>query len=243
MRMKKFVNINLSSLKRIFVRDSSTLREINKDVIYQFSPVSEIFNGNYEYEMSCGEIRKKGDFGIGTFEGLDGQMVILNGKIYQIKDDGIAYLPDDTIKVPYVAITCFQPDFSYLLDKEVHFDGLTEVLDKILIDRSIFYAIKVQGKFKHLKVWGGYKQSKPYLPLKEVLRLPIPTFDLFNVEATLVGFWCPQFAEGLNVPGYHFHCVTLNERAGGHVDECIIENCTIEIDEIHSLYLDLPVKK
>lgn len=238
--MRKLLDIALNCAKSF--RQRKIVNNTHYNVLYQFAPIADIFNGNYERQMTCGEIRKKGDFGLGTFEGLDGEMVVLDGKIYQITGDGQVSLPADGVETPFVAITHFQADAMHPLTEEVNLAGLTAVLDNFLPNKGIFYAIKIQATFKYIKVRSGFKQPQPYPSLTEVLRQSLPTFELTHVQGTLVGFWCPKYAESLNVPGYHFHFLTLDEKAGGHVDECLLEHGQIEIDEIHRLYLDLPIK-
>ncbi len=39
-----------------------------------------------------------------------------------------------------------------------------------------------------------------------------PVFEYNNIEGYIVGFRCPEFVEGLNVPGYHFHFVSKDKK-------------------------------
>ncbi len=46
--------------------------------------------------------------------------------------------------------------------------------------------------------------------------------------------------KGINVPGYHFHFITEDKKAGGHLLECQTENIRIGIDYTSNSYLELP---
>lgn len=56
----------------------------------------------------------------------------------------------------------------------------------------------------------------------------------------MVGFRMPEYMEGLNVPGYHFHFITDDRKAGGHVLDCLIEEAMVEIDYSSGFHMKLP---
>ncbi len=88
-----------------------------KDILFQVSTIDALLEGIYDGDITCRELKSHGDFGIGTFNGLDGEMIELGGNIYQCRADGVAYPADDSTKVPFAAVTFFEPDKTVLLDK------------------------------------------------------------------------------------------------------------------------------
>jgi len=210
----------------------------NKDVLFQISTIGALLEGVYDGETTYGELKRHGDFGIGTFNGLDGEMIGLEGKFYQIKTDGIAYLVDDSIKTPFAVVTFFESDKSALLEKIENYDQLKKYLDKLLPTKNIFYAIKIEGTFKYIKTRSVPGQSKPYPLLVEVVKTQ-SIFEFHNVKGTIAGFWCPCYVEGVNVPGYHLHFITEDRKAGGHLLECHLQNARVDIDYTSEFYMAL----
>jgi acetolactate decarboxylase len=85
-------------------------------------------------------------------------------------------------------------------------------------------------------------QQKPYPPLAEVTKNQ-PTFEFHDVEGTLVGFWCPSYVDGINVPGYHVHFLNADRNAGGHLLDFTMESGQIQLDATPNFYMCLPVNE
>lgn len=211
----------------------------NQDVLYQTSTINALLEGIYDGEETFGELKKYGDFGLGTFNALDGEMVAVDGKFYQIKTDGIAYPVSSSMKTPFAVVTFFKPDKIFIIDKVKNYEELKKFIDERLPSKNIFYAIKIEGNFEYIKTRSVPRQKKPYLPLVEVVKKQ-SIFTFHNVKGTVIGFRCPSFVKGLNVPGYHLHFITEDRKAGGHILECSMKNVKAEIDYTTKFYLVLP---
>ncbi|MCJ7655836.1 MAG: acetolactate decarboxylase [Dehalococcoidia bacterium] len=208
----------------------------DKDVLFQTSTFSALSEGDYDGDLTYKDLRQHGDFGIGTFDDLDGEMVALAGEFYQIKADGKAYSVEDAMETPFAVVTFFERDKTVSLDKALDYEQLKQYLDSILPTGDIFYAIRVEGAFKYIKARSVPAQSKPYPSLAEALEGQT-IFEFHDVTGTLVGFWCPAYAEGINVPGYHFHFITSDGKNGGHLLDCKTESVKIEIDYTPELFM------
>lgn len=211
----------------------------DKDVLFQTSMYSVLSQGDYDGDLTYKELKQHGDFGIGTFDSLDGEMIALTGEFYQIKADGKAYPVEDSMETPFAILTFFEPDETVSSDKVSDYDQLKQYLDSILPARDIFYAVKVEGVFKYVKARSVPAQNKPYPPLDEALKGQT-IFEFHDVPGTLVGFWCPSYMEGINVPGYHFHFITSDRKAGGHLLDCQAQSTQTEIDYTSGFYMVLP---
>ena len=152
--------------------------------------------------------------GIGTFNGLDGEMIGLDGAFYQIKADGIAYLVDGSMRTPFAVVTFFESDQMVWLDKASDYKELEKYLDDLLPTPNIFYALKIEGIFEYIRTRSVPRQNKPYAPLVEVIKNQ-PIFEFHQVKGTMVGFCYPGYAKGINVPGYHLHFITEDRKEGG----------------------------
>ncbi len=210
----------------------------SEDVLFQVSTMNAIFRADYDGEITYGELKQHGDFGIGTFDALDGELFALEGKFYRIKADGKAYPVDDSMKTPFAVVTFFQADKSVLLDKDSDYKQLQQYLDNLLPQKDIFYGIKMEGTFEYVKARNIPGQNKPYPEFSEVVKNQV-IFEFHDVEGTMVGFWCPAYLEEVNVPGYHFHFITKDKSMGGHLLECRTKDARIEIDYTPEFHMAL----
>ena len=140
------------------------------DVVFQSSTINALLKGIYDGDVTFGELKRNGDFGLGTFNGLDGEMIGLAGTFYQIKADGVAYPVEDSVKTPFSVVSFFAPDDTLELDTADSYTQLKRHIDGLLPSQNIFYAIRIDGNFKYIKTRSVPGQQKPYPPLVEVVK-------------------------------------------------------------------------
>lgn len=209
------------------------------DVLTQVSTIDAILNGLYDGVITYGELKDYGDFGIGTFAGLDGEMVALDGEFYQIKADGIAYPVNDDMTTPFACVIFFDADREMPVREGMNYTQFREYLEGSINEKNIFHAVKIEGSFRYVKTRSVPGQEKPYPPLVEVTANQ-PTFEFNDVKGTIVGFCSPEYLEGLNVPGYHLHFITEDRTAGGHVLEFVVKDAKLTVDYTSELHIILP---
>ncbi len=207
--------------------------------IFQSSTLNALIGGAYDGDMTYGQLREYGDFGLGTFNGLDGEMIALDGVFYQIKADGLAYPVDNAQKTPFAVVQFFKPDFNDELEQEMEYEQLKSYLNTMLPTGNLFYAIRIDGFFKHIEVRSVPGQVQPYRPLEEVLKTQT-IYELLNVEGTLAGFRFPDYAAGINEPGYHLHFLTREGKQGGHVFELRLKKAKVAVEHTSNFYMELP---
>ena len=215
---------------------------IHKDTLAQVSTIDALLTGIYDGEMTVNDLKKYGDFGLGTFNGLDGEMLAVDGRFYQITSDGKAKQPDTGLKTPFAAVTFFETDQRVDLKPGANFEVFKKQMDNVIPTPNIFYAIRIEGVFRSVKTRSVPKQSKPYKLLKEVVNAQ-PIFNFEDVKGTMVGFRCPPYVKSINVPGYHLHFLTEDGTAGGHVLEFTVKEAVLNIDETSRFSLMLPQSK
>ncbi|MBN2224856.1 MAG: acetolactate decarboxylase [Deltaproteobacteria bacterium] len=210
-----------------------------RDTLFQVSTIDALLAGIYDGDATIGEVSRHGDFGIGTFAALDGEMVLLDGTFYQITSDGVAHTVSHDTQTPFCAVTFFEPDMSLFVSDPVDFPGLKEYVGERLPTENVFFAVKVKGTFDEIRVRSIPRQQKPYPVLTEVVK-DQPVFTFRNVAGTLVGFVCPEYVAGVNVVGWHLHFIADDRRVGGHVLAFEARDLSVEIDETPSFSLYLP---
>lgn len=213
--------------------------EVVNDSLYQVSTIDALLQGVYDGVLSFKELKTHGNFGIGTLDNLDGEMLALNGNYYQIKTDGKAYSVSDNQTTPFATVTHFEADEGFRLEKPMNLTELEQYLDRDLPSENFFYAIQVNGNFSYLKARSVPKQEKPYRKLADAVSNQT-IFEFKNVSGTLVGFKTPEYASGINVPGYHLHFIAANMSTGGHVLDLKLDNGTALIDTKTAFYMELP---
>lgn len=203
------------------------------------SPINSVLEGLYEANTTMAELKKHGDFGIGTFNDLDGEMVLLDGIVYQLDIDGCAQSVGDNDKTPFAAVCNFDPITRENVENELNPQSFTAFLDQCLPSRNMMYAIRVDGLFSHLRT-RSVRRTENYTPLVEATATQkVSVFE--HTEGTLVGFFTPAFIPSVNVPGYHFHFITKDRSRGGHLLECSLSRGTVMIQFYTRLDLNLPV--
>lgn len=211
----------------------------NKNIVFQVSTISALLGGAYDGNITYKEVKRHGDFGLGTFNHLDGEMIAVDGEVYQIKTDGKAYVVDGSMKTPFAAVTFFEPDRTVHLDGSMDCKQLEGYIDKKLPTKNIIYAIRVEGLFAYVKARSVPKQAKPYPPLAEVVKHEV-IFEYYDTEGTIVGFRFPTYMGHINEAGYHFHFINAERSAGGHVHQCRAENVRIGIDYLSRFHMTFP---
>ena len=209
-------------------------------ILFQTSTIDALLKGVYDGDMTVGELKKHGDFGLGTVNCLDGEMIGLDGKFYHVRTNGKAYLLNDTTKTPFADVVFFKPDTIFVLNDSINsYRQLEQYLNHYLPSLNLFYAIKISGTFDSIETRSVPAQQQPYAPLTEVVKNQT-TFGFHNVKGTLVGFRSPAYAKGINVTGYHFHFLTRDRKAGGHLLSCKVHKATVEIEYLSGFTVQLP---
>jgi len=207
--------------------------------LYLCAPVNALVEGIYEENIPLTEIKRHGDFGLGTFDDLDGEMVILDGDVYQITADGEAHGVPDDLHTPFAVVTFFEPTFGAAFEDAMDYETFLARLDALFPSPNLFYAVRVRGRFDRVRARSVPKQHN-YRPLSEAAH-DQHEFRFDGVEGCLAGFFTPAFMASLNVPGLHLHFLSQDRRRGGHLLECRTHGVTVEVQMIHTLELSLPM--
>lgn len=210
-----------------------------QQVLFQASTLQALMNGVYDSDFTCAELSQHGDFGLGTFEALDGEMVAVDGKFYQVKTDGKAYSVGPAQKTPFGEVTFFRTDQTLNLAEISDMQQLEQYLTERLPSQNFPYAIKITGKFSFIKTRSVPRQSRPYPSLAEAAKRQ-KVFEFRDEDGVIVGFFHPKYLAGINVSGYHFHFLTADRRAGGHLLDCRIKQARMELGRIDDFQLHLP---
>ena len=187
-----------------------------RETLHQWSTIDALLKGYYDGVAPLGEVLRSGDFGLGTLEGLDGELLIHEGRAYQIDSEGRVREQSAEARTPFAAVTRFDADIGFTVPAGVDLATLQARIEAALPSPNYICAVRVTGAFSQVKTRSVARQQKPYPPLTEVVKTQ-SVFAFAESTGVLVGFWCPTWVAGINVPGHHYHFLTTDRTGGGHV--------------------------
>ncbi|EUA89686.1 acetolactate decarboxylase [Mycobacterium ulcerans] len=206
--------------------------------IYQTSTMGALLSGVYEGDVTIGELLRHGDFGLGTFNRLDGEMLVLDGVCYQLRSDGSATVADLDERTPFAAVTWFRPDHTIDVSAPCGRAALKSVIDAALESANLMVAVRVSGQFSSIRTRTVSEQRPPFRPFTEATQ-DQREVTFTDVSGTLAGFRMPDYEQGISVAGYHSHFIDSERRHGGHTLDYRLMAGTVEIGIQSELHLSL----
>ncbi|MFN8593060.1 MAG: acetolactate decarboxylase [Thermomicrobiales bacterium] len=212
--------------------------ELEEAPLFQVSTVTALVEGVSGGVVSIGELKLRGDFGLGTFDGLDGEMVAFDGAFWQVRGDGVVRAASDEMLAPFAVVTEFQCERAFILERVASLDDLAAQLDQKRQTDNLFYAVRIDGVFDAMTT-RSVTRTAPGTPLIEAAAGQTES-DLAAVRGTLVGFWTPAYADTLNVEGWHLHFLSDDRAAGGHVLACTGADLRVQMQDLADVRLAMP---
>lgn len=205
--------------------------------VYQVSTMSSLLDGVYDGALNYEQLREHGDFGIGTFDHLDGEMVGFDGNFYRLRGGSATPLVKEDL-TPFCTVAYFNPQIEKKVNQPLAKADFEKLLHGLIPSENLFYAYRIDGVFKKVSTRTVSYQEKP-VPMIEAVKSQ-PTFEFENIKGTIVGFWTPSYAQGIAVAGYHFHFIDETLQKGGHVFDYIVDDVTVYIDQKSHMNLYTP---
>lgn len=213
------------------------------DQFYHYSIWYAFVNKVYDGLLSASELKQQGDLGLGSYNALDGELVMLNGELFRVTQDGKVSQPADDAGIVYANATFFDVDDRFSIPETVDYDALRERINAKLPTKNMFYAFRIHGTFAQMTCGGLHKQEVPYTEGLDVLIPARPVFERENFTGTMVGFYCPEFIGDINVAGYHLHFISDDKTFGGHVMSFVGSGLEVAMDEMSEYKFVLPDTK
>jgi acetolactate decarboxylase len=215
--------------------------------LFQASTMLALLNGNFDYTISIEYFMKNGNTGLGSYNGLNGEAIFLNGIAYNATASGNVKIMDiPQTGVTFGQISRFEEDASIPSIAVAAYASKKDLDEKLnaVLPRGInyFYMIKAEGAFKKISVRSPYKQRKPFRPMSLVLK-EMKSFTYENIEGTLVGVFTPSYADGLSARGWHLHFLSKDLTKGGHVTDLSGEGLSVKVNLLDKYEVKLPSSK
>lgn len=207
--------------------------------LYQVSTLQALSLGVFDGPTTFADLLKHGNFGLGTLNALDGEVIILDGKAWQARFDGQVVKMPREAQTPFAVVTQFKCERKTRLARAEYSDLQANITRDFMATPNVIYAIKIHGLFSHLKVRSVPRQNLPYGTLGDAVKKQA-TWEWKNIIGTLVGFRFPSFLASVNLADYHFHFISDDKKRGGHVLDVRLESADVEIQSLRSFEMVLP---
>ncbi|HEY5709460.1 MAG TPA: acetolactate decarboxylase [Solirubrobacterales bacterium] len=221
------------------LREEELHAEREAHVLFQASTIAALLEGAYDGDLSFAELAEHGDLGLGTLNGLDGEMIALDGRFYRADVDGRVGEIDGAARTPFAVVTRFEPTVDERIEGPLDHERLLSRLDALIPAGTPSCAIRLDGHFDLVRARSVPGQSPPYRPLAEVVGEQ-HVFELAGVSGTMLGFRFPDYAEGIEVGGFHLHFVDEARERGGHVLGSRSNGLQARLDPSNDLHVELP---
>lgn len=236
---KQYKNSSCKCREEIITNLNNYINSHPECTIYQNSLMSSLIAGVYDSNVTIADLLKHGDFGLGTFNHLDGELVAFDNNVFQLRSDGSAHKATHCQKSPFAVMTFFNPDIEHHFSHHVTQQEIHNTINQYVPSDNLFCAIKIEGEFGLVKTRTVPRQEAPYLPMLEAIENQ-PIFTFHNEAGIIAGFRSPQFTQGINVAGFHEHYINQQRQGGGHILDYQLKNGTLQIGVISRLTIDLP---
>lgn len=209
--------------------------------LIQASTLNALMLGNFDETVKVKDFLHHADTGIGTYTGLDGEAIFEDGVAYKATADGkvVTMKPDDGVAFGTVAEFDERVE-EHEIENIPDIEALKTALESFVKDnKNVFYMVKLVGAFNTMHVRSCFPSEKPYPTLSEVAENQ-REFRYEKTFGTVVAVFCPQYVNGINLPGWHFHYLSGDKTQGGHILGLSADTLKMKINKLEEFDLTLP---
>ncbi len=225
-------------------RSAQSGQGMDDDTMCQVATLQSLMSGIYDGVVSIGEFKGFGDIGIGTFDHIDGELIMLDGIVYQARGNGEVIVAQDSVTLPFAVATHFDCDTTIDIAGASCLQEIADSLDAVVEARgkNLIYAVRIDlGRCDSVTYRSVLPQNRPYRPLAEVVAEDQRTFAVNDIGGTIVAVYFPDFFDKQNAVGWHFHFISEDRSKGGHLlDISSREAMRAQLDATPHFTLHLP---
>lgn len=226
------------SIDHVIQRALADVLDVEHHTLYQVSTSNALVQGVYQGCVTVGDLKNHGDFGLGTYDALDGEGLMLDGRIWQALSDGKVVEPPDSATAPFWVCTEFEADKTETLASVKSWDDLLAQLDSLRTSDNLFVAFRIDGLFDSIHYRVACRSEHGVDLVTATSHQAEFTFQ--DCQGTLMGFWSPSYARTFNIPGYHLHLLSADHQHGGHVLGIEATHLTVQVMNVQNVVMALP---
>lgn len=210
-----------------------------KNTLYQHGTLALLVPGLLRGTLTMKQLLQHGDTGIGTGEGLDGELIILHGQPYQVNGQGNVTMVSGDFTMPFANI--HRAHYHDLMDlKSLPMADAYAAISRTVATENTFYSILITGVFASMTTRAVRKSSPPYHTLVETANEQ-HIFQAEDVEGTLLGYYSPEVFHGSTVSGFHSHFLARDHSLGGHILDFAVKSVHVQVQVFDTFEQHLPV--
>lgn len=215
----------------------------SNDKMYQVSTLNALSLGYTRKVVPVSELLANGDTGLGTFENLDGEMIVVDGCCFRATDNGLVNVASDEQGVPFASVSFLKGNRQFEIRTVQQIEELKSILNLKIEEHfglNSMHIVRIDGFFNKVFARSEAGVRSHHVELKDILKERQKSFEFKNLQGSLVCIYYPDYMEGINAAGWHFHFVSEDRTLGGHVFEVALEKGVARLDKITNIELQLP---
>ena len=212
-------------------------------LMYQVSTLKALSLGYTRPVVTVAGLLRHGDTGLGTFENVGGEMIVLDGRCFRADENGAVTESGTDGGVPFASVSKLTGQRKIAAGPIGDIRALRTFLD-LRIEEGFglnsMHMARIDGRFESVSARSESPFRSQHVSLKQVLERTQRDFVFRNVRGSLVCVYYPDYMDGINMPGWHFHFLSEDRKRGGHVFELRITEGTVLLDRISRIEIQLP---
>ncbi len=211
--------------------------------MYQVSTLQALALGYTKSVITVKDLMEQGNTGLGTYEGVDGEMIVIDGRCYRAKDDGGVEEAEETMGIPFASVCSMEEARDFELEYVKNVEGLKQYLNNLIEEwfgLNSMHMVRIDGFFDLVDARSETGYFAMHVSLKDMLAETQKAFQFENVEGSLICVYYPDYMDGINAAGWHFHFISKDRTKGGHVFEVKLREGHGRMDKITQIEIQLP---
>ena len=211
--------------------------------MYQVSTLQALALGYSKAVITVEELLREGDTGLGTFEDVNGEMILMDGHCYRADQEGNVTLVPQETGVPFAAVAKLYGEQEFELKDMPDIKSVREELTRKIEERfglNSMHVVRIDGVFEKVDARSEAPYRSHHVTLKEMLGKTQKAFIFENIRGSLIGVYFPDYMDGINMPGWHLHFLSEDRLKGGHVFDVSVCEGAAKVDKISDIYINLP---
>ena len=211
--------------------------------MYQVSTLQALALGYSRTVIRVEELLREGDTGLGTFEDVNGEMIVMEGQCYRADQNGAVSAVSPETGVSFAAVAKLSGDQRFPLRDLPDIEAIRTELTRRIDERfslNSMHVVRIDGLFETVDARSEAPYRSHHITLKEVLSRTQKAFLYENVRGSLVGVYFPDYMDGINMPGWHLHFLSEDRTKGGHVFDVSLREGMARVDKLTGIVIDLP---
>lgn len=216
----------------------------NDICMYQVSTLQALAMGYNQTVIKVEELIRHGDTGLGTFEGVDGEMIVADGRCYRALEDGSVEEAAGDLGVPFSSVCFFKGRRCCDLENVNDINELKTILTQLIEEDfglNSMHMVRIDGAFERVCARSESGQLTHHVTLKDMLQDKQKDFFFDETQGTLICVYYPDYMDGINAPGWHLHYISSDKTCGGHVFDVKLRRGQVRLDKISHIEIQIPL--